>query len=119
MPKQAKKPSKRNAKSPRSRETRSTDALTIGWMLMVMTTLACEVGFLATRGIAGPESEGSWAVLMAMLLFASTVIGLGALVLTPVVVKVRRDPPPRGVIIFSVVVGIAPWALIMFQMANS
>ena len=119
MPKQAKKLPKRNAKPPRSRETRSTDALTIGWMLMVLTALVCELGFLAARGFAGPESEGSLAVLMVLLLFASTVIGLGVLLLTPVVLKVRRDPPPRAIVVFSVVVGAAPWALIVFQIANS
>ncbi|HUY89792.1 MAG TPA: hypothetical protein VMV10_13745 [Pirellulales bacterium] len=119
MPKQAKKPRKRNAKQPRSRETRSTDALTIGWMLMVFTALVCEIAFMATRGFAGADSEGSLAVLTVVLLLASVVIGLGVLLLTPVVIKIRRDPPPRAIIIFSVVVGIAPWALIVFQMANS
>jgi len=119
MPKQAKKPLKRNAKPPRSRETRSIDALTIGWMLMVFTTLVCEIGFVATRAFAGADAEGMLAVLMGMLSFASVVIGLGVLLLTPVVIKARRDPPPRGVILFSVAVGVAPWALIVFQMANS
>jgi hypothetical protein len=41
------------------------------------------------------------------------------LLLTPVVIKIRCDPPPRAIIVFSVVVGSAPWALIVFQMANS
>lgn len=119
MTKQAKKAQKRNAKQGRSRESRSTDALTIGWMLMVMTALVCELGFLAARGFAGAESGGSMAVLMLLLLLASTIIGLGVLLLTPVVIKIRRDPPPRAIIVFSVVVGMAPWALIVFQMANS
>ena len=119
MPKQAKKTQKRNAKHARSRESRSTDALTIGWMLMVMTALVCELGFLAARAFADAESGGSLAVLMLLLLLASTIIGLCVLLLTPVVIKIRRDPPPRSIIIFSVLVGIAPWALIVFQMANS
>ena len=118
MPKQAKKPHKRNSKQPPSRETRSTEALTIGWMLMVVTALLCELGFMATRGFAAANSAGSLTVLTVLLLLASVIIGLGVLLLTPVVIKVRRDPPPRAIVIFSLLVGAAPWVLIVFQMAN-
>ncbi|HEV7223880.1 MAG TPA: hypothetical protein VGN42_14325 [Pirellulales bacterium] len=119
MPKHASKHRRRGEKQPRAAETRSADALTVGWMLVVSTTLACEVGFLATRWFAGGEAGGTWAVLMALLLFASTVIGLVALLLTPVVIKARRQPPPNPIVVFSVLVGAAPWIIIVMQMMNS
>lgn len=124
MPKQAKKPQKRNSQQLRprktlSRETRSTEALTIGWMLMVVTALVCELGCLASRGFVGANSEHPLAILNVILLLASVIIGVGILLLTPVVIKARRDPPPRAIVVFSLLVGAAPWALIVFQIANS
>jgi predicted phage tail protein len=119
MPKHASKHRRHGEKQPRSAETRSADVLTVGWMLIVFTTLVCEIGFLTTRWLAGAEAGGNWAVLMALLLFASTVIGLVALLLTPVVIKARRTPPPNAVVVFSVLVGAAPWVIIVVQMMDS
>ncbi|HVX64469.1 MAG TPA: hypothetical protein VHC19_27850 [Pirellulales bacterium] len=110
---------KRGEMSAGSAENRSIESLTIGWMLTVFTALACEVGFVAARWLAGGDTESSWAILMALLLFASTVIGLLVLLLTPVVVKSRRQPPPRGIVIFSVVVGAMPLAIVVWQMMSS
>jgi predicted phage tail protein len=119
MPKHANKHRRRGEKQARAAETRSADVLTVGWMLMVFTALVCECGFLATRWLAGAETGGTWAVLMVLLLFASTVIGVCVLLLTPVVIKARRTPPPSAVVVFSVLVGAAPWVIIVFQMMNS
>lgn len=119
MTKQTKKRQKHSGSRTVSAESRSIEALTVGWMLTVFTALACELGFVVTRWLAGGDEESSWAVLMALLLFASTVIGLFVLLLTPVVVKSRREPPPRGIVIFSVVVGAAPLAIFIWQMMSS
>ncbi|HXT59030.1 MAG TPA: hypothetical protein VN699_10350 [Pirellulales bacterium] len=119
MPRQRHKHRRRGEKQPHAAETRSADVLTVGWMLVVFTALVCEVGFFATRWFAGGDAGGTWAMLMALLLFASTVIGFVALLLTPVVIKARRTPPPNPVVVFSVLVGAAPWVIIVIQMMNS
>lgn len=119
MTKQTRKRPKRGEMRASSAESRSIESLTVGWMLTVFTTLACEVGFVAARWLAGGDTESSWAVLMAMLLFASTVIGLLVLLLTPVVIKSRREPPPRSIVVFSVIVGALPLAIVVWQMMSS
>jgi hypothetical protein len=98
-------------------DSRSVEMLTVGWMLMVVTTLVCEVG----SGIAhwyvakiNPRAQ-MIDVLSGLLLFAAFVIGFLLLLLSPVIIKGRRTPPPRGVIVFAVVVGIAPLLVVLFQ----
>ncbi len=119
MTKQIKKRQKRAESRAVSRENRSVETLTVGWMLMVFTAMVCEVGFLIAQWLAGADAESPWVVLMAVLLFASTLIGLFILVLTPVVIRSRRTPPPRGITVFSVVVGALPLAIIVWQLMNS
>ena len=102
---------KKNRPSPTApSDDRSVEALTIGWMLCVMTTLVCELGLAAARiYLLTVDSDARWiAALAAMLLFAAALIGLISLLLAWAVVKMRREPPPRGILVFAVVVGAAP-----------
>jgi hypothetical protein len=119
MAKSMKKRSRRGVERAALRESRSAEVLTIGWMLMVLTALVCELGFLLAQWLAAGQTEGAWAVLMALLLFASTVIGLFILLLTPVVIKSRRTPPPQRIIAFAVIVGAAPLAIIVLQLMSA
>jgi len=91
-------------------DNRSVEALTIGWMLCVMTTLVCELGLAATRiYLLAVNPNSRWiAALAAMLLFAAAVVGSISLLLAWAVVKMRREPPPRGVLFFALVIGAAP-----------
>ncbi|HWB13268.1 MAG TPA: hypothetical protein VG826_28845 [Pirellulales bacterium] len=95
-------------------DPRTVEVLTVGWMLTVITTLACEVGFILARWLAG--GERSLMVLSQLLLFAAFVIGLIALFVTPVVLRSRRVAPPPGVTIFALVVGAAPLLLVAIEM---
>lgn len=109
--KRKKNPKSRNRDAPRggSPDERVVDFLTVGWMLAVMTTLACEIAealgrwYLATH----PDAE-SMVYLTTMLSFSATVVGLFALGLLAVVWKMRKVPPPRGIVVFSVVVCVLP-----------
>jgi hypothetical protein len=52
-----------------------------------------------------------------VLLFSALMAGIMTLVLTPVVYRVRRVPPPRGFTVFAVIVSICPiagalWAIL-------
>jgi hypothetical protein len=91
-------------------DNRSVEALTVGWMLCVMTTLVCELGFAAARTyLLAVDRDARWiAALAAMLLFAAAVIGLISLFLAWAVVKMRREPPPLGILVFALVVGAVP-----------
>ncbi len=85
------------------------DTLTIGWMLSVMTTLFFEAGALVAQWFAAAHKDFDRAGAMAdVVLFTAAVVGLFALVMTPIVLKIRKVPPPRGITIFAVAVGFAP-----------
>ena len=93
-----------------SREVRSVEVLTVGWMLIVMMTLVCQIGAAGVRlFLAGqPEPLPRMELLGGILVFAGLVLGLATLGLLPIVYRVRRDPPPRGIVVFAAVVGMVP-----------
>ncbi|MGE0535480.1 MAG: hypothetical protein AB7O68_10945 [Pirellulales bacterium] len=85
------------------------DVLTVGWMLTVITVVACEVGWLATlgAGLAWPAAAAPRA-LGAVLLLAALLSWLIAMGLLPVVLKLREEPPPASIVWFSVGLGALP-----------
>lgn len=93
-----------------SRESRSTEALTVGWMLTVMTTLLCQIGSAAVRIYLHwqPDTLPRLELLSVVLIFAGLVLGVVTLVLLPIVYRMRRDPPPWGIVVFAAVVGVVP-----------
>lgn len=113
MPKRKSRP----AVQPANTEPATVETLTVGWMLSVLTALVCELGFAAARGyllLVEPRST-KMQVLATVLLFASFVIGMSSLGLAYAVVRARRTPPPRGILVFSIVIGAAPAATVLFQ----
>lgn len=109
------KHAKKRKKSPAAGDLRSVEVLTIGWMLMVITTLVCELGFVAVR-MGRPQPDSSLAILSSLLLFAALVIGLLALLITPVVLRSRRVPPPQAITVVAVVVALAPVAMVAYDL---
>jgi hypothetical protein len=98
-----------------SGEIGAADALTIGWMLSVLTTLVCEAGVLAAYWYAAKHPDAPKATaFFVLLLFAAAAIGLFSLCLLPIVVKLRGEIPPLPIVIFSVVVGLAPVGLALW-----
>jgi hypothetical protein len=115
-------PTKRkNRKNPRiqqpSTDTRAGEALTVGWMLSVMTTVACEVGVVTARVVhaVGPEFERV-VVLGELLLFAAVVSGLVSLLLAAMVFRVRQVAPPNGVTAFALIVAVAPLVALFLRL---
>lgn len=100
------------------RESRTTEVLTIGWMLTVFTTLVCELGFAVTQWFS-PAEGGMLRVLSGMMLFAALVIGFLSLLLTAVTARSRREPPPRGITVFAVVVGAAPMLIMVAHLLQA
>lgn len=105
----AKRRNKKLAKPAPPTESRRVEVLTVGWSMMVLMTLVCEIGAAAAiwYGRSHPEAEAARA-LSAVLLLETLVVGVLLLALTPVVLRMRKVKPPRGFVIFAVVVGAAP-----------
>jgi hypothetical protein len=97
---------------------RGVETLTIVWMLCVVTAFLCEVAALAAVGAARFRFGGTRLVALGeRMLFAALVIGLIALAMTPVVVRMRAEPPPTAVVVFAVAVGALPWMIILARQA--
>jgi hypothetical protein len=117
---------KRNQPTPKPPVQRdpnpSVEFVTVAWMLSVMTTLVCELGFVAARAfllLVNSEADPIRA-LAAMLFFAALVVGLISLGLMVIVMRMRRDPPPRGIVAFAAVVGTLPLvALVVLVLAGA
>jgi hypothetical protein len=97
-------------------ESRLAETLTVGWVVAALSTLVCELATVAARlylrQAPGNASIGALAVLTQ---FAAFSIGIVTLLLTPMVLKLRRQTPPRGVTALAVAIGLAPLAAIAWQ----
>ena len=108
MPKPHRK-KKRQQTPPQPTETAAAEALTSAWTLTVMTVLLCDVGAGLARLYFNARPDAAMiAVLSGMLLFAAAAIGIISMLLLALVVRVRRELPPRGFVVFSLVVAVAP-----------
>ncbi|HVC98573.1 MAG TPA: hypothetical protein VND64_33210 [Pirellulales bacterium] len=110
------KRTRKRSRRPATAESRPADVATIGWMLTVFTAMVCELGFAATHWFAAANPDGPLEVLSRVLLFAAVVIGLISLLTASVAIKTRRQPPPRGITVFGLLVGAAPLAIVFAQM---
>jgi hypothetical protein len=107
----AKRHKKSAAAPPSPPESRAAEAVTVGWLLAVMTAGLCEVGSgiaLALRSAA----EGL-ALAASYLFFAALVIGTLSLALAAAACATRRVPPPRGILVAGFVIGVAPLLLLL------
>jgi hypothetical protein len=99
-----------------SEETRTGDATTVAWVVSVIMVLLCDIGAAAahywSRDYANP---GGIALFKELLLFSGAAIGFVSLVLLPIMLKVRRVPPPTGIMVFAVCVAVAPMIAILAQ----
>ncbi len=89
---------------PLNLETRGADALTVAWMMSVITTVLCGlvggVILVALSGRVGAETPRLFGRLLHFSAFIAAVISL---VLLAVVLKVRRHPPPASITWFAVI----------------
>lgn len=100
-------------------EHRAVEILTVGWMLTVITALVCEVGFLASSlAVSQFGASNSVSVLGGLLLFAAVVIGFISLIIAPVVLKSRKTPTPRAVIVVGVCAGLLPILTLFWQVSQ-
>ena len=102
---------KRHRRSPvHSTESRSIELATTAWMLTTVTALACQVMTVISRlyvALVDPNAE-LMEVFSGLLLFTSAVLGVVVLGLGAVVLRWRKQRPPRSIVVFAHVVGVAP-----------
>lgn len=90
-------------------ESQTSEAATIAWTVAVTMTLASDLTAAGAHFFVGDsEWSRSVALFRDLLLFGGAVIGGIVLVLTPVVYRLRRVPPPNGFTAFAVCVAMAP-----------
>lgn len=96
-------------------EDRRAEAVTVAWMLSMLATTAADVMAMAMFAFlplifaeAGGEEGMSPLVFPRLLLLIAACTGTVCVILTPLVYRFRRVPPPPVVTLFGLIVGIAP-----------
>lgn len=101
-------------------EPRGGEALTVFWMLTLVATIVAETVAAATaaiRFVRGAPQDGAslLAVIPQVLLFTAMFTGALCLALTPIVRRVRREPPPASVVWVAVIVGASPFVVLLLR----
>ena len=91
-------------------EDRRAEAVTVAWMLTMVATLGAQVvgaGVLVLlRFMADPPQ--SLQAFPGLMLFTAAITGLICILLTPLVYRFRRVPPPPGITTLAVTVSLLP-----------
>ncbi len=91
--------------APRGVESPASLFVTVGWSLTVLTTLACTAaGGLGEWLLRDRPSTDPAAIFVQLLRVSGAVTAVVSLLLLPVVYRVRREPPPMGLVTFAIVV---------------
>ena len=102
-------------------ETQAAEVVTVVWTLSVLTGLFCDVGaalallYVSARGGVQADQPDLVVLLSVLLFFAATIIGVLSMILLPIVLRVRQVPPPRGFVVFAVLVAVAPILAMIVQ----
>jgi hypothetical protein len=98
-------------------EERAAEAATVAWMLCALFTLCAEGVGLAARVVlarAGEQQQATpWSLLSDVTLVMALVTGTLCLLLTLVVYRVRKTPPPSPITVVAILVGLTPWARVV------
>ena len=90
-------------------ETKAAEVVTVGWTVCLTTVLLCDLVTVMVHLVIPLFSEGiRWQVFENVMLFSGSLIGLFCLILVPVVYRVRRVPPPIGIVLFAIFISAAP-----------
>lgn len=115
---------KRTRSQPRAAELpaeeRRAEVATIAWMLCTLFTFCSEAVSLVAKVALSRMSEAengptAWSLLPDVALLMGVVTGTLCLILTPVVYRLRRTPPPAAITAVAVLVGLTPWASLLLR----
>jgi hypothetical protein len=98
-------------------ETPASEYLTVAWAVAVTMVTACDVAAILAHLYAAWRPDLPAAMIMRqLLLFGGMIIGIGALVLMPLVYRIRRTPPPTGFAVFAACAAAAPLLAVLLRM---
>jgi len=90
-------------------ETNLAETITIAWTVTVTTLLLCNLtNILVHFYVNGNPSAKRMILLQGLLLAAGAIIGIISLLLIPLVYRLRRVPPPMGLVVFGACCAAAP-----------
>ena len=96
-------------------ESPASVAVTVSWMLTVMTTLVCTAMALLVWLAVRERPENSVGLMFAGYLhFAAVAAAFVSLALLPAVYKVRRDAPPTSIVVFALLAASLPIVAALF-----
>ncbi len=113
--KKPKKPRKKSAAkkipghSLESLESRSSVAVTVGWLLCACATVGAIILMVAARLIYVQSPESMTLVIANVFTLISVLTGILTMILTVVVVRLRRTPPPAAITWTVLLIGLAPF----------
>lgn len=108
---------RRLAKASLPVEDRRSEAVTVAWTLSIIATLGAEiVGGVSLIATANWNAGETRSPLPALMLFIAFVTGVVCLLLTPLVHRFRRTPPPAPIRYVAVTASVLPIlvAIMMF-----
>jgi len=117
---------KRRSKRPRpaaSRrppgEDRATEAITVAWTVSVTMVFLVDVVTIAAHFFSRANPDAKYApAFEAIMLVTGCVMGTASLALLPVVWWRRRVKPPRGYLVFAVLVAVAPIIVTVVRLSS-
>ncbi len=97
-------------------ETRASESLTVFWTVTVLMVLVSNLATVAVHYYlaANPAAE-KLALLKGLLLFTGALVGGVSLIVLPILYRVRKVPPPRGLAVFGACVAAAPILAVLIQ----
>jgi len=101
-------------------ESRAAEAVTVFWMLTMMATLGAELVSLVSYALIAQLDDPATLppalrMLPGVLQMTALVTGVLCLLLTPVAYKLRRVPPPGGVLVIAVAIGAFPLIMLLLM----
>lgn len=110
----AKKRKPQPSRTPVVEESKTAEAATVAWMLALMSTIAAECGGIFVRVLMMMnDTSERIRVLSTTLLLVAFLSGVITIILTPVVIRVRRVAPPRAIVVVAYVMGVVPIATLV------
>lgn len=100
-----------------SPESRSTDAVTVAWMLATLATLAAQViAALSLAYLAFQEKPAESPLFLriapGIMLSVAALTGVITLALMAATLQLRRSPTPRAIILGSALIAVCPWVVL-------
>jgi len=100
-------------------ETRAAEALTVAWTVSLTTVLLCNLIAVAAHLYVSAHPDATrMAMLCDLILFAGALIGAVFIGLLPVIYRVRKVPPPHGLVVFGVLVAVGPIIALVVRMVR-